>query len=81
MRRMHSSKGVSVSGNAQSIGSQEREFVGGSVGRSSDPAVRLEGRVEDAGNATNLVRQSCKILEPSGSRAVEEVRNLEDGDR
>jgi hypothetical protein len=35
--------------------------------------------VEDVGNATNLVRQSCNTLEPSGSRAVEEVRNLEDG--
>jgi hypothetical protein len=38
-----------------------------------------EGRVERVGNGTNLVRQSCKMLEPHGSRAVEEVRNLEDG--
>jgi hypothetical protein len=37
--------------------------------------------VEDVGNDANLVRQSCNMLEPSGRRAVEEVRNLEDGGR
>ena len=52
-------------------------------GIESNRAVLATGGVErhHESNDTDLVWQSCNMLEPGRRTTVEEVRNLEDGDR